>query len=369
MFNQDNGFPVESWYMDRNDNELNKILPILEYLSNVSDVRKYIPQMIENQKTDYIKAESVINHYNQVTQNQNQKEAENRSKQHSELNRIDKSANNDGKGININIVTNNYTNLFISNNSINTKETPNGKDTKKMKSLNLFRNSNNNTTTNDNDIISHEPKTSKNTGNINIKSLEKGNNILSQSITSNIHKSSKYSSLLDKKIQTHITKSNQNAKSVNNSLTSLNQTNNEIKYSKSKKQLIKSHLNKTPPLQVMIMPSSTTNSFSSNISLIRPNSNHNLNSNSMSSMNKKKNLNEMQSNSQFPRPKSSTNIISSFFSKTPKIPLKKKGITTPLDDIFIKRRLSSTSRHKKLKASLNFQSGSGITKKNIQLIS
>ena len=38
-FNHDNGFPVTSWYEDKNDRELLDIFPFLEFLSTVKDVR------------------------------------------------------------------------------------------------------------------------------------------------------------------------------------------------------------------------------------------------------------------------------------------------------------------------------------------
>ena len=37
--NKENGFPIRTWHYDKNDIELNKIIPYLEYLSKVDDVR------------------------------------------------------------------------------------------------------------------------------------------------------------------------------------------------------------------------------------------------------------------------------------------------------------------------------------------
>ena len=59
-FNKKNGIPIKSWHIDKNDNELLKILPLLEFLSNVDDVRKYIPYIIENDEINYNKISSLI---------------------------------------------------------------------------------------------------------------------------------------------------------------------------------------------------------------------------------------------------------------------------------------------------------------------
>ena len=59
-FNKKNGIPIKSWHFDKNDNELLKILPLLEFLSNVDDVRKYIPYIIENDEINYNKISSLI---------------------------------------------------------------------------------------------------------------------------------------------------------------------------------------------------------------------------------------------------------------------------------------------------------------------
>mgnify|MGYP002624473779 CR=1 FL=1 len=49
--NQDNGIPISTWYDDINDNELNKLIPLLIYLSKVNDVRPIIKQVLNTQKT------------------------------------------------------------------------------------------------------------------------------------------------------------------------------------------------------------------------------------------------------------------------------------------------------------------------------
>ena len=60
-FDPDNGLPIKSWYDDVNDNELNKILPILIFLAKVKDVRKYIKKFVKSGKINYDEANEIIN--------------------------------------------------------------------------------------------------------------------------------------------------------------------------------------------------------------------------------------------------------------------------------------------------------------------
>ena len=61
--NQDNGIPISTWYDDINDNELNKLIPLLIYLSKVNDVRTIIKQVLNAQKTriDFNAVSNLIN--------------------------------------------------------------------------------------------------------------------------------------------------------------------------------------------------------------------------------------------------------------------------------------------------------------------
>ena len=52
--NTENGIPIESWYDDLNDRELQNLEPILEFLSSVSDVRDYIKQIVNGSQISYI---------------------------------------------------------------------------------------------------------------------------------------------------------------------------------------------------------------------------------------------------------------------------------------------------------------------------
>ena len=50
--NQDNGLPILTWYDDMNDNELLKLIPLLEFLSKVNDVRPIVNQIVDKDKNE-----------------------------------------------------------------------------------------------------------------------------------------------------------------------------------------------------------------------------------------------------------------------------------------------------------------------------
>ena len=62
--NHYNGFPIKSWFEDKNDDELLKITPILEFLSYVPDVRDYIKKIVYQNKVQFDIVKQVIVNYN-----------------------------------------------------------------------------------------------------------------------------------------------------------------------------------------------------------------------------------------------------------------------------------------------------------------
>ena len=62
-FNTENGLPIKTWYDDPNDIELNKILPILIFLSKVNDVRRYIDLFVDENEIRYDDANEFITRY------------------------------------------------------------------------------------------------------------------------------------------------------------------------------------------------------------------------------------------------------------------------------------------------------------------
>ena len=59
-FDSDNGLPIKTWYDDPDDRELMKLVPILEYLSKTKDVRKFIDQIVYNNKILFEEAMEII---------------------------------------------------------------------------------------------------------------------------------------------------------------------------------------------------------------------------------------------------------------------------------------------------------------------
>ena len=58
----ENAFPILSWYDDPADRRLDQMIPLLENISTVDDVRKYIPLFVKNNEIDYVAAHRVLAH-------------------------------------------------------------------------------------------------------------------------------------------------------------------------------------------------------------------------------------------------------------------------------------------------------------------
>ena len=65
-FNKENGIPILAWFNDKNDKELYNLLPILEFLSIVNDVRDYIKEIVINDTVCFDKAIDVIENFSRL---------------------------------------------------------------------------------------------------------------------------------------------------------------------------------------------------------------------------------------------------------------------------------------------------------------
>ena len=76
-FDIENGLPIISWFDDPVDKELINIQPLLEFLSNTKDVRKYIKQFVKNNIINYEIAHKIIreNKRNKNEKNQSKNES------------------------------------------------------------------------------------------------------------------------------------------------------------------------------------------------------------------------------------------------------------------------------------------------------
>ena len=141
-FNHENGLPILTWFNDKNDRELYNITPILEFLSDVYDVRDYIKQFVVNDSISYENAINVIEHYGKVKNDDSCKKIieeilynknnyidnkkpneniinKNNNSYEEENGQIIISNNNNYNTINGKQGKKNYVNITISNNSIN----------------------------------------------------------------------------------------------------------------------------------------------------------------------------------------------------------------------------------------------------------
>ena len=148
-FHPNNGLPILSWFDDYNDNELEKITPILIFLSSVDDVREYIPKFVKNNEISYLDVEKLMEKHDFILEGslseiKNIKIIENEQKEKSLKTSINKEKKNNKENnkktkkynINIQIVQNNINNI---NNIIDVKQ---NKDIKN-KIINYFGITNN----------------------------------------------------------------------------------------------------------------------------------------------------------------------------------------------------------------------------------
>ena len=64
-FDSDNGLPIKGWYDDKEDKELDKIFPVLEFLANTKDVRFFIHTFVSNNEINYDTANELIKNINE----------------------------------------------------------------------------------------------------------------------------------------------------------------------------------------------------------------------------------------------------------------------------------------------------------------
>ena len=78
--NPENGLPILTWFDDKEDRELYNISSILEFLSFVPDVRKYINQFVVNDEISYNNVINVFDRYNEMLNQKNNNNENNKSK-------------------------------------------------------------------------------------------------------------------------------------------------------------------------------------------------------------------------------------------------------------------------------------------------
>ena len=184
----ENGLPILTWFEDKSDRELYTIMPVLEFLSTVQDVREFIPKFVgKDNKINYERANEIMKNYNgpRIVINDTEEDGFNKNN-----NNIYK---NNGKEINIQIISNNSKNNYIqhkidktnsnTNNNISNKENKDNNNGNKDKLVEMamkniiasvspnqvaYNNSNTSSNTHSNPILRNKPN-SKNKIYINNK--------------------------------------------------------------------------------------------------------------------------------------------------------------------------------------------------------
>ena len=196
-FDTENGLPINSWYEDKTDNELERISIMLEFLSKVDDVREYIELFVENNEIKYEQSIKFINSINndiEIITSKKDKESDaiNIKNVNNDINSMDKNKKNNSNFSLHDLLINNKMkgNLNFLNNNIKKSKTYKNillLDDNKIISSNSQKNINM-----INNKINLEKKDNNNTNN-NSKNKNNNNNIFKD------NKQSKRSSYKSKK--------------------------------------------------------------------------------------------------------------------------------------------------------------------------
>ena len=228
--NQENGIPILSWFDDPNDTELLRLIPLLNYLAKVNDVRPIIKQIVNKKlnQLDFNIIDKIINNKIKNFTHLNNKVNRNNLNTNKQ-NILISNVNNNNSSVNlvkyVNFIPNknDYNNINkINNNIIYTEQETTNHNINNNKTINSIFNNNENIN------ISN---------NVNIYS----NNQIVKSINNNIYKNinNKYYNIINKN---NINNSDIN---INNSPVNINNFNNNHNViNEQKSNLIINHVNK-----------------------------------------------------------------------------------------------------------------------------
>ena len=144
-FDSDNGLPILSWFDDPIDKELMNIQPLLEFLANTKDVRKYIKKFVKNNNINYEMAKKIIRE-NKINKN-NKDSKDNKDNKNNKDNKDNKDDSKVKKNNENENKTNN--NILESSKDVNIKK-ENNNDEKEDEKIILNNNNNNNNNINNN---------------------------------------------------------------------------------------------------------------------------------------------------------------------------------------------------------------------------
>ena len=271
LLNSDNGLPILTWFDDKNDKELFKIIPILDFLSLVPDVRDYIHKIVINNEISYDIAKKVIKEFNdKYRKTKDEKETKvldrkvNNSSIEENIEISDGSDNNlavinqdkNKQQININIINNNITNYIYDN-----KQSSKDENISDNIMTNEIQNKINKHNFNSNSIIAsiNKPNTAqtlssltpfiKEKKNKNSNSAKNINSKNGQNMNNYIHKKSESTGIGYKQkakknnYEEFLNINNKNIKNNNNSLRNNTNYNYSSKSQNRKETKIKSNMN------------------------------------------------------------------------------------------------------------------------------
>ena len=149
--NPDNGLPILSWFDDRNDRELINLIPVLEFLSEVDDVRDFIKKIVVNNEISYDNAMYIINVYKIIMEKEKKNfndldkdkkceknNLENGNKENYKKDFCDIENNNEIEDIKINVCdSNNCKENNFENNNINCEKANEEVEIEKIKVLDI----------------------------------------------------------------------------------------------------------------------------------------------------------------------------------------------------------------------------------------
>ena len=244
--NPENGIPVGTWIEDKRDRELYNLMPILEFLSGVNDVREFIPKIVFNNEISYYASRDIIKKYNDnIKKNQNKIEIKNNDipETNMKIENNNKILNN-GNNVNENKVNNKISeNKYLTENKESKVQK---KDNKKVNNSNIEKVDKNINSTHFIDIpdsikkvklkrkINKSVKTFKKEDNVDNKKLEINNKKNNSKMNHAKIKSNKKSTSTESKLKKFKTMRN-----IDNTQTSRNQ-NNKININKTD-SIIKIH--------------------------------------------------------------------------------------------------------------------------------
>ena len=179
--NEDNGIPILTWYDDLHDTELNKLVPLLKYLSNVDDVRPIIRQIVNrrNNEVDFYQVNNILSNQNyendksknNLYDNNNNEAYRNRLNNEAMVRNINENRyknyldNNDYYNYNKNIDSfsnMSYNEIQNEGHIINNNNFNNIKNNSNNYNINIDQNNNNNIRNNYNEYIRNFDKTNNN---------------------------------------------------------------------------------------------------------------------------------------------------------------------------------------------------------------